>query len=170
VAGSSELDGVSARREADGPDVVRLVINAIREGFTVVRALGLRVTPPKLRILEVFPTAILVDLLQAWIGTSHFEMVASSHALAALDEMQCLAREFRELARKSNVRTPVIDRLREACEAFEPTTPRIQHLASAPHRRHHPDISDATPPIPWGRNRRTNQVMPPARPIRLSWR
>ena len=67
-----------------------------------------------LRILEVIPAAMLAALLRAWAGTSHFETMAGAHALAAHDEMLCLAREFYGLVRKSGIPTPTIDGLREA--------------------------------------------------------
>ena len=67
---------------ASDKDTLRLAVDAIREGFNVVRTMGLRVTPSRLRIIEVFPAAIVVGLLQAWTGTRHFETVAASHALS----------------------------------------------------------------------------------------
>jgi hypothetical protein len=59
-------------------------------------------------------------ILQRWIRTGHFTAVASSHALAAHNEMLRLACEFRQLVQKSNTRTPAIDVLFAACEAFDP--------------------------------------------------
>jgi 2-dehydropantoate 2-reductase len=103
---------------------VRLAVDAIREGFSVIRRLGMRVALAKLRILEVIPAAMLAALLRAWAGTPHFETMAGAHALAAHDEMLCLAREFYGLVRKSGIPTPMIDEPRNACEAFKPGTGR----------------------------------------------
>jgi 2-dehydropantoate 2-reductase len=98
---------------------VRLMVDAIREGFSVVRAMGMKVTPSKLRALEIAPAALLVPALRAWIGTRHFETIAASHAIAAVDEMRLLAHEFHGVARTAGLKTPAIDRLREACDAFD---------------------------------------------------
>jgi hypothetical protein len=80
------------------------------------------VAPAKSRLIEMVPMPVLVRLLQRWIKTDHFKTVASSHALAAHDEMLQLACEFRQLVQKSNTRTPAIDMLFAACEAFNPNT------------------------------------------------
>jgi 2-dehydropantoate 2-reductase len=124
LANAIYLSGGNIHAFAKQDGAVRLAVDAIREGFRVVRSLGMRVAPGKLRILEVIPAAMLAALLRAWAGTSHFETMAGAHALAAHDEMLCLAREFCGLVRKSGIPTPTIDRLRDACEAFKPGTGR----------------------------------------------
>jgi 2-dehydropantoate 2-reductase len=124
LANAIYLSGGNIHAFARQDGAVRLAVDAIREGFSVVRSLGMRVAPAKLRILEVIPAAMIAALLRAWAGTSHFETTAGAHALAAHDEMMCLAREFYGLIRKSGIPTPTIDRLREACEAFESSSGR----------------------------------------------
>lgn len=118
LANGIYLAGGDNYRLAKQVDTVRLMVDAIREGFAVVRAAGLNVVPFKLRLVERTPEALVVSALRAWAGTGHFETVAKAHAIAAVDEMQVLAHEFALLARAAGVRTPAIDRLREACDTF----------------------------------------------------
>ncbi len=118
LANGIYLAGGDNHRLARQVDTVRLIVDAIREGFAVVRAAGLKVVPFKLRLVEGMPEVLVVSALRAWAGTGHFETVAKAHAIAAVDEMRLLAQEFAVLARTVGVRTPAIDRLREACDSF----------------------------------------------------
>ncbi|WP_321478109.1 2-dehydropantoate 2-reductase N-terminal domain-containing protein [uncultured Paludibaculum sp.] len=118
LANGIYLAGGGNCRLAKQVDTVRLMVDAIREGFAVVRAAGLNVVPFQLRLVERTPEALVVSALRAWAGTGHFETVAKAHAIAAADEMRVLAHEFALLARTVGVRTPAIDRLREACDIF----------------------------------------------------
>ena len=96
---------------ASRPDVVRLTVLAIREGFAVLRALGIPVTPGKLRAFERIPRPILVAVLRAWARTKHFDTIATRHTLAAFDEMQMVSTDFQSLARSTTVSTPALDTL-----------------------------------------------------------
>ncbi len=105
------LAGTDCRRLGRTRDAVLLAVLAGREGFRVLRALGLPVTPGKLRILEWLPEPLLVPLLQRVLAHDKMEVALVPHARSARDEMQHLADEFRALARTTAVPTPVIDRL-----------------------------------------------------------
>lgn len=118
LANGIYLAGGDHCRLAKQVSTVRLMVDAIREGFAVVRAAGLNVVPFQLRLVERTPEVLVVAALRAWAGTGHFETVAKAHAIAAVDEMQVLAHEFALLARTAGVRTPAIDRLRDACDIF----------------------------------------------------
>lgn len=118
LANGIYLAGGDHYRLAKQVSTVRLMVDAIREGFAVVRAAGLNVVPFQLRLVERTPEVLVVAALRAWAGTGHFETVAKAHAIAAVDEMQVLAHEFALLARTAGVRTPAIDRLRDACDIF----------------------------------------------------
>ena len=99
-------------------DAVRPVVEAVREGFAVVRASGLPVTPPKLRLFEALPAAILVNLLQTWIRTPHFETVAGAHSLGRGGRNAMSGATFANWHSNLIYRTPAIDRLRESCEIY----------------------------------------------------
>ena len=97
---------------ARSPHVVQLAVRAVREGFSVLRALGISVTPAKLRMWEWIPESLLVRCLMLWADTNHFRTVAVEHTVAATDEMRQIAEEFRTLAVSASIATPAIDELR----------------------------------------------------------
>ena len=97
---------------ARSPDVVRLVVQAVREGFSVLRFLGIPITPAKLQMWEWIPESVLVRSLVLWADTNHFKTVAVEHTAAAADEMHQIAQEFRALTLSASIVTPAIDELR----------------------------------------------------------
>jgi 2-dehydropantoate 2-reductase len=123
MAGGSG-DGMASR-----PDVVRLTVRAIREGFVVLRALGVPVTPGKLRAFEWIPMPILVAVLRAWARTRHFDTIATRHTLAAFDEMEMVSTDFQSLARSTTVSTPALDTLHSGLANW--TSEGTPHFLSA---------------------------------------
>jgi 2-dehydropantoate 2-reductase len=103
-------------------DAVVLAIRAIREGFRVLRSLGLPVTPSRLRMFEWIPEPILVPLFQRRIANELMETAMVKHANVARDEVRHLVDEFLALARTTSVPTPTIDRL---YPHLDPDTPLI---------------------------------------------
>jgi ketopantoate reductase len=103
--------GVDNYRLARTRDLVVLTIRAMREGFRVLRSLGLPVTPSKLKVIEWLPEPILVLLVQRLLANPLMETALVKHAEAARDEVQHLIGEFMALARTTSVPTPTIDRL-----------------------------------------------------------
>jgi 2-dehydropantoate 2-reductase len=114
--------GTDNYRLAHTRDLVVLTIRAIREGFRVLRALGLSVTPSKYRIFEWVPEPILVLVLQRLLANEMMEIAMVRHANAARDEVKHLADEFMTLARATSVPTPTIDRL---YPHLDPDTPLV---------------------------------------------
>jgi 2-dehydropantoate 2-reductase len=90
---------------------VRLMLQAMREGFQVLHSLHIPITPFKMRILELIPEPLIVSLLQRLLDTEYAELIIARHANAARDEMKQIADEFRVLAHDSSLPTPSIDRL-----------------------------------------------------------
>jgi hypothetical protein len=99
-----------------------LTVRAVREGFRVLRALGLPVTPSKYRLFEWVPEPVLVLMLQRLLVHELMEVAMVKHANAARDEVQHLADEFLALARATPVSTPTIDRL---YPHLDPDTPLV---------------------------------------------
>ena len=97
---------------ARSPHAVRLVVRAVREGFQVLRFLGIPVTPARLRMWELMPEPVMVRGLSLWADTDHFRTVAVEHTLAAADEMGQLAKEFHTLAATTSIETVAMDELR----------------------------------------------------------
>ena len=114
--------GTDKDRLAHTRDLVVLTIRAIREGFRVLQALGLPVTPSRYRVFEWVPEPILVFALQRLLTHELMEVAMVRHANAARDEVSHLANEFLALARATSVPTPAIDRL---YPHLDPETPPV---------------------------------------------
>lgn len=108
-------------------DAIVLMIRAVHEGYQVLRANHIPITPAKLKILEWIPEPFLVALLQRRLATEAAELNLARHANAARDEMQQLADEFRVLAHKVGVATPSIDRLYGYLAPTMPPMPEGKH-------------------------------------------
>jgi ketopantoate reductase len=115
--------GVDNYRLARTRDLVVLAIRAMREGFRVLRSLGLPVTPSKFKGIEWLPEPILVLLVQRLLANPLMETALVKHAEAARDEVQHLIGEFMALARTTPVPTPTIDRFVGCCEPDAPQVP-----------------------------------------------
>ena len=101
-------------------DAIVLAIRAVHEGFRVLRAKGLPLTPSSLRMFTWLPEPLLVWFLRKRFAQEHIEIAMVRHAEAARDEIKHLADEFRTLTQTTNVPTPNIDRL---YPYFDPETP-----------------------------------------------
>lgn len=98
-------------RLAKSPQGVRLTVRSIREGMRVLRALGIPLTPGRMRLFEVLPESLLAFFAGRIFAMPFAELVMSKHAFAARDEMIMLADELRQLARRAGVPTPASDEL-----------------------------------------------------------
>ena len=95
----------------ESAESIRLMVQGIKEGFRVLRFMGIQVTPSKLKVFNVLPSRELEWIFELWAGSHQFETVAVRHSLNARDEMQALARGFMELVKKSGIPTPALDHL-----------------------------------------------------------
>ncbi len=120
LANALYMAGGDNYRLARTRDGIVLGIRAMREGFRVLRALDIPITPPSLRMYAWLPEPVLVWLVQRLLATQLAELALARHANAARDEMKQLADEFRALARQTSVPTPAMDRL---CQYIDPTVP-----------------------------------------------
>jgi len=111
IANALYLTGGDNFRLARTRDGLVLLVYAIREGFRVLRADGIPITPARYRILEWIPEPLLVSGLRRLFNTEQANLVMAQHANAARDEMKFLADEFRCLVVQSGLATPAIDRL-----------------------------------------------------------
>ncbi|HNT76698.1 MAG TPA: 2-dehydropantoate 2-reductase N-terminal domain-containing protein [Anaerolineae bacterium] len=111
IANALYLAGGDNYRLARTRDGLVLLARAIKEGFRVLHALHIPVTPFKYRLLPLVPEPLLVMTLQRMLATEWATTVMAHHANAARDEMQQLADEFRALARVSGTPTPALDQL-----------------------------------------------------------
>ena len=98
---------------AKSKDDIRLLVKAIREGFSVIESLGYSVTPTSLSTLFNLPMPILVAYWQITFRTKFAEISIAPHANNARIELYNLANEFKTLAIKSEQTTLAIDSLYE---------------------------------------------------------
>ena len=103
--------GTDHLRLARTRDAVLLAVRAIREGFRVLEALQVPIVPAKMRLLSMLPEPVLLPLAQRMLATESMEVALVKHANSARDEAKHLVDEFLELARRTTVPTPAIDRL-----------------------------------------------------------
>jgi 2-dehydropantoate 2-reductase len=115
--------GTDNHRLARTRDGLVLTVRAIREGFRVLRALGVPITPTKFKLLEWIPEPLLVVLMQRLVAAEVMQVAVVGHANAARDEMQHLTDEFLALARTTSVPTPAIDRLYPHLDPDTPPMP-----------------------------------------------
>jgi 2-dehydropantoate 2-reductase len=116
IANALYMVGGDIYRLARTRDALLMVIRGIREGLQVLRALDVPITPPVYRWIIRLPEPVLVRWLQKGFGRERAELAIQRHANVARDEMAVLAEEFRLLAERSGVRTPVLDILRQHLE------------------------------------------------------
>lgn len=98
---------------AKNTDMIRLMIRAVKEGFTVLKRLGYAVTPRRFVILKLLPEWILKILVKKVMNTKRAEIALTGHVLSAVDEMKYLSKEFKDIVDKAGLPTPAIDKLHE---------------------------------------------------------
>lgn len=106
IANAIYLAGGSNYSLARHPNGLARMIAAMREGFRVLHALGIPVTPAKFRAIEWLPKPLLIAMCRVVFNTRQAELVLARHANSARDEMGQIAREVQQLAAEAGVATP----------------------------------------------------------------
>ena len=117
------------RKLADSPEIMTLLIRAIREGFQVLAALGIPITPPSHSIFRWLPEFLLKMAMKRKINNPAME-IKIGHAADSREEMRVIADEFDVLIRQSGIATPSIDALRSYLDPIESTAPAIEQQRS----------------------------------------
>ena len=91
---------------------IKEMIQGVKEGFAVLKQVGIRVTPWKLGFFYL-PDALLTFAFKLFMGTKLAEVTMAKHCIFAKAEMRLLQSEFDELIRISGMKTPHIDNLRQ---------------------------------------------------------
>lgn len=112
IANAIYRTGGDIHQLAKDRQTVQLMLHAIKEGFQVLHALDIPITPFSMRILEIMPEPMILPLIQRVLDTRAAELVIERHANAARDEMKQIAEEYKALAYASRISTPSIDALR----------------------------------------------------------
>jgi len=89
-------------------EALRLMSRAIREGFQVLRAIGVPITPRNHRVFEWLPEPVLLFAMRRMLGA---ETAATKfgHAEQGRAEWILLRDEFREIIAQAEIPTPSID-------------------------------------------------------------
>jgi 2-dehydropantoate 2-reductase len=90
---------------------IGIAANAIREALAVLRATGHRIVPYSTVILDVLPRFVVTKIFRALMASRFGEIGAGWHCSQAPDEMFQLARELKELVRRSRLPAPVLRQL-----------------------------------------------------------
>jgi 2-dehydropantoate 2-reductase len=122
TAGALYSAGTDNFRLARTRDGMVLMVRAIKEGYKVLQALGVPITPSNHKAFNWIPEPLIIAMMRRMLTTKTAETVLVGHANAARDEMTHVAGELRELARQASVATPAMDRL---YAHFDPATPTV---------------------------------------------
>jgi 2-dehydropantoate 2-reductase len=109
LAGAVYMAGGSTRQLAHTPDAIKLNVQAFREAFLALRAVGVPLRPSATRLLEWLPEPILAFLFRLLLDSRLADMGAQPHMDAAVDEMKELADELRQIFRQSGLSSPASD-------------------------------------------------------------
>ena len=110
TANALYMAGVDAGRLAHTRDALVLMLRAIREGYSVLGAHGIPITPKSHRIFQWLPEPLLLVLMRRMVE-GDATSIKIGHALGARNEMKTIADEMRGLAEATSISTPAMDRL-----------------------------------------------------------
>ncbi len=110
TANALYMAGVDAGRLARTRDALVLMLRAIREGYRVLSAHGIPITPKSHKVFQWLPEPLLLALMRRMVE-SDTTSIKIGHALGARNEMKTIADELRGLAETASISTPDMDRL-----------------------------------------------------------
>ncbi len=108
TANALYMAGGDIHRLSRTRDAQVLMLRAIHEGYRVLAALGIPITPKSHKIFKWLPEPLLLVLMRHMLKSDTMS-IKIGHALGARKEMQILADEFRKLSQQAKVRTPSIN-------------------------------------------------------------
>jgi len=112
IAAAVYISGGDADRLASRSDLLRLMVQATREAFGALRAMGVRELPFNLRLLYgVMPPAFAVRYWRRALATPLGAFGLAAHAQAARSEMTILAEQITDRLHASSRPTPALERL-----------------------------------------------------------
>ncbi len=112
TGGALYYAGGHAEQLATNHEALRLMVRAILEGFEVLRANDIPITPSNHRVLEWLPESLIVFLMKRMFSAETMA-IKIGHAEHAHQELQLLTQEFRALNASTQLPTPTMDRLLE---------------------------------------------------------
>ena len=119
ISGAIYLAGGDCHRLSEDRVTLALMTKGVREGFAVVRALGLAVTPFPLRVLFMWlPPAFAVSYWHRFFASETADYVFGRHARSASAEMREVAADCRILITKSGLPAPALHQLYAAVDTY----------------------------------------------------
>jgi 2-dehydropantoate 2-reductase len=119
AAGVAAMAPMALRYHADlralarSRDDLRLMIAAMHEALSVIKAQGHKIVPASQKLLLILP-AFVPELLFRWLLSSKLgEFGASWHVQQAPDEMQALAGDLRQMVLASSLPVPALRKVLE---------------------------------------------------------
>jgi len=122
TANALYMAGLDAGRLARTRDALLLMLRSIREGYAVLSAHGIPITPRSHRVFRWLPEPLLLWIMRRALE-SDTTGVKIGHALAARNEIKTLAHQLRALAQAKGVATPAADRLDRYLDPNAPPVP-----------------------------------------------
>jgi 2-dehydropantoate 2-reductase len=98
---------------ANKKEQVMIAIQAIREGFSVLKQLDFPITPNRLNAIKWIPLIFLTPLVRMLLNSSFSEIAMAEHSKNAVGEMAQLSDEFNYLVEETSLSTPAINELRQ---------------------------------------------------------
>jgi 2-dehydropantoate 2-reductase len=95
-------------RLASDDAALRSMLRSIREGYRVLHANGIPITPGNHRVFEWLPESLLLFVMRRMVNDGA-TAIKIGHAENGRAEWQCLADEFQSLVDRVDVSTPSID-------------------------------------------------------------
>jgi 2-dehydropantoate 2-reductase len=124
VCGAIYQAGGDCRRLSSDNAALELLVAGVSEGFDVVRATGLPVTPFSLRVLFTWlPRSSAVAYWRRFFSTTTADYIFGAHARAAAGEMLEVARDCRTLVKTTGVDAASWQRLMTSIERYAPSAP-----------------------------------------------
>jgi 2-dehydropantoate 2-reductase len=104
--------GGHAEQLATNDEAIRLMVRAIREGFEILHANDIPITPSNHRVLQWLPEWLIVFIMKRMFSAETMP-IKVGHAEHAHRELQQLAQEFCALNAATRLPTPAMDQLFE---------------------------------------------------------
>ncbi len=87
---------------------LKLMVDATRESYSVIKALGYRIIPKATNIVNIIPCFIQIAILRILLKTKLLEVGGVYHISQAPDEMNFIAGELKVLVEKSGLSVPAL--------------------------------------------------------------
>ena len=119
VSGAIYMAGGDCHQLSEDKATVVLMAKGVREGYSMVRALGLNVAPFALKVLFTWlPPAFAIYYWRRFFASKMADYVFGRHARSASREMRELANDCRALLQKSGIEAPALRQLYRAIDAY----------------------------------------------------